>query len=410
MTPGPSLKKCILAIALVGVFAVSNIPTNAIAETSSPTASPGVTISNVGSLSEGGPQLNFNIVLDSEPTDTVEIEFNNPDGQLEFPGGNGACFVPSGASITPGSPYEPCNEWNLSKSVIVGAVDDNSDEGDQTSIVNPSLQSNDLNYNAIVLSSLNIQVVDNDHIDPPIADLALKISLVTQGAISANQNVDYSFKLINNGPGNYVLHTQDSGGDDSGIYVVVPSSFDIPAEKGTTFDTTNENMLCSYAADASDFGDEFWDNYGNSRVLICSVKNDDISIDVGDSFSFDLILKTNQILPNNSELLGVFVVNSSIDPDMPEINNEAQLGNDVFHSTSINNISQAIYQIPSNVSESSLASQKSPSKIAARSVQLPTTGTSSVIYLFKIAIVLTILGAFTSAVSAKNRKASLLKS
>lgn len=410
MTGRISIKKQFLAVALVGIFAVSNIPTNAIAETSSPAASPGVTITNSATLNEGGSQSSFEIVLDSEPTDTVEVKLDHFDGQLQFPGGNGVCFIPSGASTTPGSPYEPCNEWDVPKSISVEAIDDNSDEGNQIAFVYPTVQSSDSNYNLLALNNLSVQVIDNDHLELPLADLELQISLTTQGNIASDQDVNYLFALKNNGPGNYQLRTQDSGGDDSGIYVIVPASFDIPVEKGSFFDSLNENIFCLYLADANDFDDPLWDNYGNSRVLICTAKNSDISISTTETFSFTLRLTTNQTLLNNTELLAILVVEEQVDQDMLTINQDAQDGKDVFHNKTINNISQAVYQVSSSVGGAAVNATTSPSKIAARSTQLPTTGASSAKSTFIFSIAFIFCGCILAAMCKRKRLLLLAQS
>jgi hypothetical protein len=131
---------------------------------------------------ETGPiGTTFQIGLDSEPTDIVEIAFANSDSQLELTKGGGpvtgVCFVPSTMSITPGiSPFEPCNTWNLGQSITVTPVVDSVSEGTHTGVIEfTGITSPDSNYSALALPVNLVTTIgdENDTTAPTISTVRI---------------------------------------------------------------------------------------------------------------------------------------------------------------------------------------------------------------------------------------------
>jgi hypothetical protein len=131
---------------------------------------------------ETGPVgTTFQIGLDSEPTDIVEIAFENSDGQLELTKGGspvtGVCFVPSTMSTTPGtSLFEPCNTWNLGQSITVTPVVDSVSEGTHTGTISfTAITSPDSNYSALALPVNLVTTIgdENDTTAPTISTVRI---------------------------------------------------------------------------------------------------------------------------------------------------------------------------------------------------------------------------------------------
>lgn len=136
----------------------------------------------LATTNETGPvATTFQIGLDSEPTDIVEIAFTNSDGQLILTkDGNpvsGVCFVPSNISVTPGvSPYEPCSRWNLGQEITVTPVVDGLTEGTHTSVVKfTAITSPDNNYATLsVPANLTATIIDeNDSTVPAVTTVRI---------------------------------------------------------------------------------------------------------------------------------------------------------------------------------------------------------------------------------------------
>ena len=114
----------------------------------------GVTITEPGgntAVDESGTADAINVVLDSQPTANVAITLT-PDAQVDL--GSGA-----GNAIT--LTFTPAN-WDDVKSVTVTAVDDNSDEGNHSGIINYTISSADAFYDGMSASDTAIEITDND--------------------------------------------------------------------------------------------------------------------------------------------------------------------------------------------------------------------------------------------------------
>lgn len=147
---------------LLDVAAVNHGETLSIFLTAAPPTTPGVTIIGSPVSEEGGANGQFQVVLDTNPTDTVFVTFGSGSGQSFFPGANTLCFVPTGANVNPGSPYDPCSTWNVGQTVLVGADDDGIVENTHSDALQVSLSSADPNYDNLQVSDVNATIYDNE--------------------------------------------------------------------------------------------------------------------------------------------------------------------------------------------------------------------------------------------------------
>ena len=114
----------------------------------------GVTITEPGgntAVDESGTSDAINVVLDSQPIANVAVTLT-PDAQVDL--GNGA-----GNAIT--LIFTPAN-WDDAQSVTVTAVDDNSDEGVHSGVINYTVSSADSFYDGLSAADTTIEIADND--------------------------------------------------------------------------------------------------------------------------------------------------------------------------------------------------------------------------------------------------------
>lgn len=126
-----------------------------------PPITPGVVVSGSPITTEGGASGYFDISLSSNPDNTVVIEFSSTNSQVTFPKG-GVCFVPSGMSVYPGTPYDPCTTWNIGQSVEVQAVDDLDFEDTHFDSIIFSTSSKNEDYNGFPVADLPVTIYDNE--------------------------------------------------------------------------------------------------------------------------------------------------------------------------------------------------------------------------------------------------------
>lgn len=126
-----------------------------------PPTTPGVLINGSPVAAEGGASGYFDISLSSNPDDVVVVELYPSNSQVALPK-SGACFVSSGQSVYPGTPYDPCTTWNIGQPMEVQAVDDADLEGTHSDSVVFSVSSGDTKYNGFAVSDLPVTVYDNE--------------------------------------------------------------------------------------------------------------------------------------------------------------------------------------------------------------------------------------------------------
>ncbi len=110
---------------------------------------PGITVtSSVTSVSEGGTQDTFSIVLDSEPTGDVTVSLT-PDGAQV------GVAVPS-VTFTK-------DNWNVPQSITIIATDDATVEGTHTDTITISASSTDPSYDGVTKTAVvTVTIADND--------------------------------------------------------------------------------------------------------------------------------------------------------------------------------------------------------------------------------------------------------
>lgn len=107
------------------------------------------------SLDETGPTSNtYDIVLDTEPTNSVTINMTTADGETAVTSANPITFTPG--------------NWNISQTVTVQAVDDTDYELAHTGIVTHTPSSLDGIYNSLGIANTAVNITDND--SPPIVN------------------------------------------------------------------------------------------------------------------------------------------------------------------------------------------------------------------------------------------------
>ncbi|NEP56265.1 MAG: DUF4347 domain-containing protein [Symploca sp. SIO2G7] len=107
---------------------------------------PSVIISDTAvDVTEGGATTTYTVVLGSEPTGNVTIDFNT---------GNQVDAI---ASLS----FDASN-WNIPQTVTVEAVDDNLIEGTHTQTISHSATSTDPDYNGISIVDVEVTITDND--------------------------------------------------------------------------------------------------------------------------------------------------------------------------------------------------------------------------------------------------------
>ncbi|NET48837.1 MAG: hypothetical protein F6K09_08950, partial [Merismopedia sp. SIO2A8] len=106
---------------------------------------PGITISETDGttlVGEGGLSDSYTIVLDSQPTSSVEITLN-PDNQL--------VVNPTSITFTP-------DTWNTVQTVAVSAVEDDVAEGAQSVSISHTVESEDANYDGIANENVDVAI------------------------------------------------------------------------------------------------------------------------------------------------------------------------------------------------------------------------------------------------------------
>ena len=106
----------------------------------------GVTVSaTTTNAAEGGANGSYSLVLTSQPTANVTVNFN------------------TGSQISAIAPiaFTPAN-WKVPQNVVVTAVDDTVVEGNHTGAIAHTATSTDSKYNGIAIGQLTVSITDND--------------------------------------------------------------------------------------------------------------------------------------------------------------------------------------------------------------------------------------------------------
>ncbi|TAG94907.1 MAG: hypothetical protein EAZ09_12470 [Oscillatoriales cyanobacterium] len=132
----------------------------------------GVSINpNTTNATEGGANGSYSVRLNTQPTAPVTIN------------------LATGNQIQPitALTFTAIN-WNVAQTIAVKAVDDNLVEGNHTGAIAHTATSNDVKYNGITISPVNVAIVDND-------TAGVSINPTTATATEGGANGSYSIQL-----------------------------------------------------------------------------------------------------------------------------------------------------------------------------------------------------------------------
>ncbi|MFW5827578.1 MAG: InlB B-repeat-containing protein, partial [Alkalispirochaeta sp.] len=112
------------------------------------------------SVSEGGSDSTYTVVLDTEPTADVEIS------------------ISSGGQVTTdvGALTFTSADWEAPQTVTVTAVDDGDVEGNHSDTVTHSVTSSDGNYDGISAESVAVSIVDNDAPGVSVSPISIPVT------------------------------------------------------------------------------------------------------------------------------------------------------------------------------------------------------------------------------------------
>lgn len=130
--------------------------------------STGVLITQSGGstqVEEGGVTDSYEIKLNSQPTDAVDITVT-PTAQVDLGNGAGVAVV---LQFTPG-------DWDDAQEIEVAAADDMVAENFHNSVIVHAAGSDDLGYDGIPIANVTVGITDNDFLDISISDV-----VVTEG-------------------------------------------------------------------------------------------------------------------------------------------------------------------------------------------------------------------------------------
>lgn len=171
---------------------------------------PAVTVSPVSvEVTEGGTTRTYTLVLKAQPSDNVTVS---------VAGDSQAAVSPSTLTFT-GS------NWNTAQTVSVTAVDDSKKEGGHSATVTHSLTSSDSKYSGLAVSSVVVNIVDNDTAG---AALSAKNISVKEGGATGSYTL-----VLTTQPNHTVVITAKIGGDphvslSTERLIFTPSNWNVP--------------------------------------------------------------------------------------------------------------------------------------------------------------------------------------
>ncbi|MBF0491558.1 MAG: FG-GAP repeat protein [Deltaproteobacteria bacterium] len=180
------------------------------------------------SLAEGGDNATLSIRLNSQPTNTVTINYS-PNAQI---------------NVTPIQMSFTANNWNQAQSLLVSAVDDNLVEGQHTGAFTYHSVSNDANYNNLTGSYANISIQDNDS-EPSgggegETNITLNVNAGSNQSLRAGASIGLSASVT------------PSSTLSSGSYTYVWSVDSTSTGSGTLSDTSLANPVFTAGSDSGE--------------------------------------------------------------------------------------------------------------------------------------------------------------
>ncbi len=147
----------------------------------------GITVSAIsGNTTEAGGQATFTIVLNSEPTSNVTVNFNSDD-------------LTEGTAAPTSVTFTNVN-WNAPRTVTVTGVNDDVADGDQVYQIDfTATTSADAAYAAITPNSVNVRNLDND-------SAGITVSAITADTTEAGGTASFTVVLDSEPTGNVTVN------------------------------------------------------------------------------------------------------------------------------------------------------------------------------------------------------------
>ncbi len=232
----------------------------------------GVSLTQSGgstNVNETGPTSDsYTIVLDTQPTDTVEI-LVDPDIQTDLGAGAGSPIL---LTFTTSS-------WNTPQTVTVTAVDDAVVEGAHTSTITHTVTSVDPNYDGIVVPDVIANIIDNDSAGVIITQSGGSTDVSENGPTSDSYNI-----VLRSRPSSNVIITitpdaeVDLGAGPSAAITVsfTPGTWDFPRLIIVTAvdDAVPEGPHTSTILHSASSADANYDGIAISDVIVNVTDND----------------------------------------------------------------------------------------------------------------------------------------
>ncbi len=181
----------------------------------------GITISPIsGNTTEAGGTATFTVVLNSQPTADVTVNF--------------ASSNPAEGTVIPAVTFTAAN-WNIAQTVMLTGVDDVGDDGDISYNITTSISSTDSKYSALNPADVTVTNIDNDLANDTagVAISAASINLAEGGA-AGSYNI-----VLTSAPTAPVSINFNTGSQVNAISPI-------------TFDSTNWNIPQTVTVSASD--------------------------------------------------------------------------------------------------------------------------------------------------------------
>ncbi|GAB4278005.1 MAG: hypothetical protein Fur0025_04290 [Oscillatoriaceae cyanobacterium] len=232
-----------------------NVPDVAVTNTDNDTA--GITVTPTSlTITEGGATASYDMVLSSQPTAPVTINFT-PNSQI---------------SPIPAINFDSSN-WNVPQTVTVTAVDDGVAEGLHTGSITHSAVSTDANYSGIVIDAVQASITDND-----VAGVSV-IQPVSRTDVIEGESSDI-FKLVLTSQPTAdvtVAITTDSQTTTNVPQVIfTPTNWNLPQTVTVTAvdDTVVEGLQSNTISFAAASADGFYNGFAISPLTVNVSDND----------------------------------------------------------------------------------------------------------------------------------------
>jgi len=232
-----------------------NLPDVALTNTDDDTA--GITVTPTSlTITEGGATASYDLVLTSQPTAPVTVNFT-PDSQI---------------SPIPAINFDSSN-WNITQTVTVTAVDDGVAEGLHTGSISHSAVSTDANYSGIVIDAVQASITDND-----VAGVSV-IQPVSRTDVIEGDSSDIFKLVLSSQPMADVtvaITTDSQTTTDVSQVIFTPTNWNLPQTVTVTAvdDPVVEGLPSSTISFAAASADGFYNGFAISPLTVNVSDND----------------------------------------------------------------------------------------------------------------------------------------